>query len=295
MTTRKLTNNMVNFLDDIKYLAKAPENTVTTYNTALKQINKWLIKNDLNEINVSVRDSKNYIKSLNKSGLKNTTVNTKLAVFRKYFDWLIDEKLIKSNPFKSIDRLKVDESGVKYLDKKEVALLLASVQNKVHANRFRDIAIIKFILSTGCRVNVIHRLKRDDIDLENKTVKFYNKKSKRNQILPLTVGFVKAYRNYDAFREDLEPAFMSTQGNPLSVSVVQNMVKKHLKSATDDKDLQHVHTLRHTAFTTLAQSGVSIHVIKDYAGHKSINSTIIYTSTNKEEIKNASDVLNGIV
>lgn len=295
MTTRRLTDNMISFLDDMKYLAKAPDNTITTYRTALKQINKWFIANDLNEVNINVRDSKNYIKSLNKNGLKSTTVNTKIAVFRKYFDWLIDEKLIEVNPFKSIDRLKVAESGVKYLDKKEVALLLASVQNKVHANRFRDIAIIKFILLTGCRVGVVNRLKRSDIDLVNKTVKFYNKKSKKNQSIRLTDKFVEAYRNYDAFRKDLEPAFVSTRGNEISISAIQNMVKSHLKDVTNDKELQHVHTLRHTAFTTLAQSGIDMHVIKDYAGHKSIASTAIYVNASNKQLDEASEVLNGIL
>jgi site-specific recombinase XerD len=293
--TNKLTDNMMEFLDDMKYLSDAPKNTITTYATALSQLNKWLNANGLNELDVEVRDSKKYIKTLNKKGLKNTTINTKIAVFRKYFDWLIDESLIKSNPFKSIDRLKVDDNGVKYLNKKEVALLLASVQNKVHTNRFRDIAIIKFALSTGCRVGVIHRLNREDIDLENKTVKFYNKKSKKHQVLPLTNGFVKAYKNYNAFRKDLELAFMSTRGNRISISAIQRMVKSHLEKVTNDKDLQHIHTIRHTAFTTLAQNGVSMHVIKEYAGHKSLSSTEIYVSASNKEIQGASDVLESVM
>jgi site-specific recombinase XerD len=297
MTTKKrqLTDNMMEFLDDMKYLSDAPKNTITTYATALSQLNKWLNVNDLNTLDIEVRDSKKYIKTLNKKGLKNTTINTKIAVFRKYFDWLVDEGLIKSNPFKSIDRLKVDDNGVKYLNKKEVALLLASVQNKVHTNRFRDIAIIKFALSTGCRVNAIHRLNRDDIDLENKTVKLYNKKSKKHQVLPLTNGFIRAYKDYDAFRENAEPAFISTQDNRISISAIQRMVKGHLEKVTSDKDLQHIHTIRHTAFTTLAQNGVPMHVIKEYAGHKVLASTEVYISSSNEEIKDASNVLENVM
>jgi site-specific recombinase XerD len=42
------------------------------------------------------------------------------------------------------------------------------------------------------------------------------------------------------------------------------------------------HCLRHTFCTRLAEAGVALHVIRELAGHRSIETTLRYTHTNAE-------------
>jgi integrase len=64
----------------------------------------------------------------------------------------------------------------------------------------------------------------------------------------------------------------------LSVKSVENIVKRYIKKAKIERDgeVLSAHSLRHTAFTMLAQEGVPIQDIQKLAGHQDINTTMIY-------------------
>ncbi|NUO09260.1 MAG: site-specific integrase [Candidatus Brocadia sp.] len=65
----------------------------------------------------------------------------------------------------------------------------------------------------------------------------------------------------------------------LSVKSVENIVKRHVEGAGIKREFGKTlsaHSLRHTAFTTLAREGVPIQEIKELAGHQNIETTMIY-------------------
>ncbi len=53
------------------------------------------------------------------------------------------------------------------------------------------------------------------------------------------------------------------------------------------------HSLRHTFCTELARAGVPVNVIKELAGHKSIETTLRYMHTDREAKRGAIDALRG--
>ena len=63
---------------------------------------------------------------------------------------------------------------------------------------------------------------------------------------------------------------------PLPLSSVQTVFKKSLKEVGIQKDA-HVHTLRHSYATHLLEEGIDIRIIGEYLGHRSLDSTLIYT------------------
>ena len=57
-------------------------------------------------------------------------------------------------------------------------------------------------------------------------------------------------------------------------------------SVVDDKGEKLVfHSLRHTFCSTLANAGAELHEIATLAGHKSIQTTMRYTHTNRERLE----------
>ena len=57
----------------------------------------------------------------------------------------------------------------------------------------------------------------------------------------------------------------------------------------------HFHTLRHSCFTTLLESGVDLRIIQKIAGHNNVKTTEIYTHVTKtglNKIKSPLDNLN---
>lgn len=62
----------------------------------------------------------------------------------------------------------------------------------------------------------------------------------------------------------------------MPLSSVQKVFSKSLKEVGIQKDA-HVHTLRHSYATHLLEEGVDIRIISEYLGHKTLESTLVYT------------------
>ena len=281
------------FLRELREYKGSAENTVRSYRTALEQFGGFLGEYNIKEVDES--EIKEWMMSLNRRGMKATTINLKLTALKQYFDWLYITGKIDDNPIKTIQNLRVSEARVKYLNERQVSLLISEIRDDICQHRFRNLAIIKIMLSTGCRINVIHNLNRNDIDLENKTIQFYNRKSRKEMKMPLSDASCKAYSNYLELEKDKRhtSAFNSQKTNRISTSAVRDMVKKYLKRVVDNPDLQVVHALRHTCAMTLALNGVPARTIQKFLGHTSIENTMIYINALDEEVNEAVDILNG--
>ena len=107
-------------------------------------------------------------------------------------------------------------------------------------------------------------------------IHIHNGKGRKDRIVPLTQYILELFRNYFRQYKPKEYLFNGQFGVKYSKTSCNQIVKKHL-----GKDY-HFHTLRHSCFTTLLESGVDIRIIQQIAGHSSVKTTEIYThvSTN---------------
>jgi len=154
---------------------------------------------------------------------------------------------------------------------------------------FRFRACLTIIYSCGLRVTEGTNLQLPNIDGSRRVLHVCRGKGAKDRYVPLPErsllmlrGYWKTHRNPiwifpAASRNGIEAP---TANRPMSIGGVQAAFKKTLKSAGIHKRAT-VHTLRHSYATHLLEVGVNLRIIQEYLGHKSPNTTAIYTHLTK--------------
>jgi integrase/recombinase XerD len=152
----------------------------------------------------------------------------------------------------------------------------------------RDRAILELLYGTGIRLSEAVRADVSDLDLREGMFLVRNGKGRKDRVVPVGGRAAIALGSYlaDARPElvkRLEPAlFLSRDGDRLSKVGLQAMVKRHAKTIG-----VHVspHTLRHTCATHLLRGGADIRHVQELLGHRSLQTTALYTRVAIEDLR----------
>ncbi len=248
--------------------------------------------------NDAVRGYKQYL--LDQAN-KPKTINRRLASLATYAHWLERAGYVKNgrNPVQGIKAVKEVALAPKWLDKKQRAALLRSIDKEVEdaMHRYprlrlmylRDAAIVKLILFAGLRVGEIIQLRMSDVILDERkgsVVVREGKGTKRREI-PLNAKARKALLDYLSMRPgvELNDLFLGQRGEGVKSKTIQRAVQRFtkkvgLKNATP-------HTLRHSFAKALIDADVSLEKVAMLLGHSNLNTTRIYTTPGEEDLENA--------
>lgn len=283
-------------------------NTKKSYENLIKLFFSWANK-DLCEI--SKTDILAYRDYLRENNYKDTTIWNKFISLNRFFKYIERENRKFRNPivFKELSLIfpKKDKGYYTVLSVSEAQRLLSQSDRKTEIGR-RDYAILVMMLVYGLRANEVAGLRHKHLEhdrvkgqqkvwIVDRKGRFQNRpktaiilNGKALQAFDMWVDIVKGYGIkitgempiflpfiYDrvdrklVIRRDRLP-------NALSVKSVENIVTRCIKRSKIQRDgeVLSAHSLRHTAFTVLAQEGVPIQDIQKLAGHQDINTTMIY-------------------
>jgi integrase len=125
-----------------------------------------------------------------------------------------------------------------------------------------------FCALTGCRAREAFTLKWAAVDLGQATVTFYRTKNKTSRTLPISDTLVKLLTELGP-QGPAEHVFLSRTGTPYkeAPSTFKIIVRElGLNDGREEHDRVVFHTLRHTAATRMAQSGIPLRDLMDVGG-----------------------------
>jgi len=256
-------------------------------NFKISEISKYEISEFLSDIVLSYDNSA-------------VTRNRKLYSIRSFFKFLQKREYIEKNPTMTIESSKTRTTAEPiYMKIKEAKRYIETIKEADLLNKTRDLAIVKLFLYAGLRVSELVELDLDDINYEDKSIKFYGKGNKERYV-PLHKDTIEAIKDYLPERNTIKPnnkdaekaLFLSTRGNRISARSIQLFVKKYAKKA-GIKNASKItpHKLRHTFATILYHNTKDIKVLQDLLGHSNISTTQIYTHTDQKQKKEAIEEL----
>jgi site-specific recombinase XerD len=147
-------------------------------------------------------------------------------------------------------------------------------------------AILMTTYAGGLRVSEVVELRVNDIDSQRMMLRIEQGKGRKDRYVMLSEKLLGVLRKYwKVARPDhwLFPGLIP--GQHLTRSSVERVCKKASDAAGIKKNV-FPHTLRHSFATHLLESGVNIRKIQLLLGHKSLQSTQIYTHVAKDYLDN---------
>jgi len=208
----------------------------------------------------------------------NTRNNLLKSYLPAFFNFLVDEGIIKQNPLKLMKIPTVKK------EKKETIILSVEELKKMIENPFgkprqilRNKTLIKLLVSTGIRISEALTISPKDLN-KNKLL-IYGKGAKQRTI-DITENMVKLLQNYLQYRtiKDNEPIFDTTRQNAFVI------IKETAKKNGIDKTIS-PHTFRHTFATLWCKNSGNESALRKYCGWNKSFDTSIYVDLANQNLR----------
>ncbi len=150
----------------------------------------------------------------------------------------------------------------------------------------RDFAILTLFLQTGIRISELCALELEDIDTKGRTLRVREGKGQSARTVELEKKGAQAVTSWLRVRPETlsEALFLGRDGEPLKEWGVRDLLAKYCAAAGIKKAIT-PHSLRHTFVSYKAERGVSAFQLKEWLGHRKLDTTQIYVHMARKNAK----------
>jgi site-specific recombinase XerD len=244
----------------MKYL-KYSDRTIRSYLFYIKQ---FLENTTIPPTRLTSNDFRSYLDTYNFTSVsqQNQVINA--------IHFLYKSGLNKKYDKVSFKRPKSEKKLPRVIDGEYIKSQLSKIKNLKHRS------ILTLTYSVGLRVSEVVSLKIEDIDSKRMIIHIKNAKGRKDRIVPLSKNVLELLRVYWKEYKPKEYLFNGQNGGKYSIQSCQKIYKKYIDESSS------IHTLRHSSFTSLLESGTNLKIIQKLAGHSSSKTTEIYTHVSNE-------------
>lgn len=263
-----------------KRLEGLSELTLTNYNYILMNFASMFNKA---AVHVTTPDIRLYLGK--NTGLKKSTISSKLTVLKSFFGWMQKEEIMLRDPTAKIPTPKKEQRLLKGLTIEELEIVREACET------VRQRALIEFLYSTGLRLSEVSQLNRDSLNLQDLSVTVIGKGNKE-RIVYSNFKAMHHLRKYLKSRNDGCPALFATERTyengvrRLSNRGIQYEIDKIEKNSNISKKLT-PHVFRHTFATLSMDQGIELADLQHLLGHSNPATTLIYGNVSEERKKSA--------
>lgn len=270
------------FLEHLWLERGISDNTLAAYGNDLKQLGVWLDSRKVSFLDVDKTDLSDYLAFRNQKGSGARSMARALSTIRRFFRYLLREKLIEVDPSALLESPKTGRALPSSLGENEVDDLLHA-PDLLQLEGVRDRAMLELLYATGLRVTELVTLRLDQINLNMGVVRVTGKGDKE-RLVPMgedAVQWLEQYLSEARARlmrghGSADEIFVTRRGGGMTRQAFWYVIKKYAAKVGIEKHLS-PHTLRHAFATHLVNHGADLRVVQMLLGHSDISTTQIYT------------------
>ncbi len=282
---QKILDQFTNYLMVERSVSKS---SATYYATDVRQFLSSL-QQSITIKNIKESDIENYLRQLHSMKLASASIARKITSLKMFFQFLISEGTIKSDPTENIEMPKVTKKLPSVLSIQDVAKIINSA-NTQDPKDMRAKAIFEILYASGLRASELLSLQIDDISFTDGFIRVLGKGDKE-RIVPIGKPALDALRKYYNFgrrqlvKNKASPyLFVNVNGKKLSRMGLHKILQEYVKKAKINKKVT-PHLFRHSFATHLLEGGANLRAVQEMLGHANIATTQIYTHIDREYLK----------
>lgn len=235
------------------------------------------VNKPLKEINTN--DMRYYLAlKRNRDHNSNITLEGIRHCWSSFYGWLTKEEIITKNPCLKLSQIKCQKQVKLSFSAVDMDKIRRSCQDNP-----RDLALVDFLYTTGCRVSEISSLDVSDVDFEKKEIVVLGKGNKQRKVYLTDVAVLHLKEYLNGRKMASKALFSSKSGKRLSKNGIEAACKRwERKSGVANI---HPHRFRRTLITDLLNSGMSLQEVAILAGHTDVSTTQIYYCESTANVK----------
>ena len=266
------------FTSYLQFEKRYSEHTVLAYGQDLNAFVEFAEVKKISEFaDLSSAFIRSWIVYLIEGGMKNKSVNRKLASLRTFYKWMRKEGLIDHSPMTKVQGPKNEKHLPVFAKESE---LLPSKIEELFSDDYsgkRDALMLELFYQTGIRLSELIGLTLKDI--QGNQIKVLGKRNKE-RIIPISDDLVQQIHEYLKLRKEIsskcENLLLLDSGNKLYPTFAYRKINYYLGKVTS-LDKKSPHILRHTFATHMLNRGTGLETLKDLLGHANLSATQVYT------------------
>ncbi|MEM7402914.1 MAG: site-specific tyrosine recombinase XerD [Myxococcota bacterium] len=288
---RQLQEGFLAFLSAEKGLSVR---STQAYVADVKRFMLFLQQQKIRQIQqVSQQHIYNHLIQLRQQGLSPRSCNRHLSALKQFFQWLMRQEKLQTNPVQLVGRPRCGNGLPHFLSLQQVEQLLRA-PNQAQAKGLRDYAMMMVLYAAGLRVSELVNLQTVQLDLTRGFVMVRGKGNKQ-RCVPLGQQAVSAVQTFmqEARAQLLGGCsspylFVGRHGKPLSRQAFWKLLRDYARQVGLAKPVS-PHQLRHSFATHLLEGGADLRSVQTMLGHAHLSTTEIYTHVDRARLRRAYD------
>ncbi len=281
------------FLTYLKVEKNLADNTFRAYEGDLNQfITFWHELGDDEKKHLTVRQViERFLVSLFYKKIDKSTIARKFSCFKSFERFMRTQGTTLNLNLK---RPRLEKKLPMYLSVDEMFHLLDTTQDSELDTKhpIRDKTILELLYATGIRVSELINIQFKHINMHEKTIRITGKGNKERMVLFGQKAHEKIVQYLNNERPTAhstdEYLFLNFRTQKLTSRSIQRIFEMFRHFLKIDRKIT-PHKIRHSFATHLLNGGTDLRVVQELLGHKTLNSTEIYTHVSLDELTKVVD------
>jgi integrase/recombinase XerD len=220
-------------------------------------------------------------------GLSESYINHHIYALKLFFGWQLNTGVLSECPISNLEFKAPVSKPREILTQEEIKLLFEVCKT------LKERAVLALFYGCGIRRSEGEKLNLKDIHFRSNILYVREGKGNKRRAVPLSPQVKIELWNY-ATKERIaienETAFITNRIQKRATGSSYNKILKTILERTGIKKEITLHCLRHSIATHLLESGLSVEYVRDFLGHKHLESTQIYTRVKSKQLWNLNSI-----